>query len=240
VTVCVTDDDAGSDCDTVDVTVLNVAPTISSLGSGAAAACNTANSVTINFADPAGLHDTYSAFVNWGDLSASNLAGISSGAVATHTYATAGPHTITVSVSDEDGGTSVPVTTTLVVNLTTNGILQPVNWTQGAQDPSIFKYGSTLPIKVQFFDCNLSTPSNLVVLVSIVKLSGSSPNSGIDEAISNTNSPDSNGIMRWSTNQYMYNLATKSLSDSSATYKLTLTVQLTGQTVYTTFGVKPK
>ena len=46
--------------------------------------------------------------------------------------------------------------------------------------------------------------------------------------------------MRWSAPQYIYNLATKSLSDSSATYRLTLTVQSTGQTVITTFGTKAK
>ena len=95
-------------------------------------------------------------------------------------------------------------------------------------------------MKVQFFDCNGLIVSNLVVQVSVLKLSGSTPNSGIHEVITNTNSPDSNGEMRWSASQYIYNLATKSLSDSSATYQLTLTVQSTGQTVITTFGTKAK
>ena len=46
--------------------------------------------------------------------------------------------------------------------------------------------------------------------------------------------------MRFTTNQWMYNLATKSLSDSTATYKITITVQSTGQTVMTNFGTKAK
>ena len=62
--------------------------------------------------------------------------------------------------------------TTLVVNFTTGGILQPVNWTQGNQDPSIFKWGSTLPVKVQFFDCNGLIVSNLVVQVPVLEAFG--------------------------------------------------------------------
>ena len=238
--ISVDDDDTGTDSDSDTVAVNNVAPVITTLVSGAAAACGASNSVTINFFDPAGTNDNYSAHINWGDASTSDPTGISSGYVASHTYLTAGPHTVTVTVSDDDLGTSVAVTTTLIVNFSTNGILQPVNWTQGNQDPSIFKYGSTLPVKVQLFECNGSVAGNLTVMVSVLKLSGSTPPTGVDEAITNTNSPDSNMIMRFSTNQYIYNLATKSLSDSSATYKVTLTVLLTGQTVWTTFGVKPK
>ena len=196
--------------------------------------------MTINFTDPAAANDTYTAHVDWGDGNSSVITPFTSGTAASHTYAVAGPHAISVYVTDEDGGTSGVLTTTLVVNFTTGGILQPVNWTQGNQDPSIFKWGSTLPVKVQFFDCNGLIVSNLVVQVSVLKLSGSTPNSGVEEVITNTNSPDSNGVMRWSAPQYIYNLATKSLSDSSATYQLTLTVQSTGQTVITTFGTKAK
>ena len=195
--------------------------------------------MTINFTDPANSRDTYDAHISWGDGSNSTLYAFSSGMAATHTYAAAGPYTITVSVSDEDGGTSGLATTSLVVNFSTGGILQPVNWTQGNQDPSIFKFGSTLPVKVQLFNCNSHSRVSRSYRYC-QEARGSTPMSGVDEAITNTNSPDSSGVMRWSTSQYIYNLATKSLSDSSATYGLTLTVQLTGQTVSTTFGVKPK
>jgi hypothetical protein len=45
--------------------------------------------------------------------------------------------------------------------------------------------------------------------------------------------------MRFSTNQYIYNLATKPLPDPSATYRITVTVPFNGQTFTVQFGLKP-
>ena len=44
--------------------------------------------------------------------------------------------------------------------------------------------------------------------------------------------------MRWSDSQYIYNLATKSLADSSATYQITITGPFA--TVTAMFGTKAK
>ncbi len=59
--------------------------------------------------------------------------------------------------------------------------------------------------------------------------------------ISNTNSPDSNGITRYDAagQLYIYNLATKSLSDASATYELKISAPNIN-TVMTQFGTKAK
>ena len=45
--------------------------------------------------------------------------------------------------------------------------------------------------------------------------------------------------MRFSTNQYIYNLATKPLPDPSATYRLTVTIPSTGQTSTVDFSLRP-
>jgi hypothetical protein len=145
------------------VTVDNVAPTINTLVAGSAASCGSAISLTINFSDSAGVNDTYSASINWGDGNTSTPTGISSGYVASHTYATAGQHTATVTVSDEDGGTSSSVQKTLTVNYNTSGVLQPINDTRNGQPVSLFKYKSTIPAKVQVQDCDGSYPSNLTL-----------------------------------------------------------------------------
>jgi hypothetical protein len=226
--------------DTLDVNIQNVAPTITGLVAGSAAACGSANSLTINFTDPAGTYDTYSASIDWGDGNSSAPTGISSGHIAMHTYASAGPHTVTVTVSDEDGGTSASMQKTLIVNYNTSGVLQPVNWTQAQNDPSIFKWGSTIPVKVGFTDCDGTPAGGLSVKIAVKKIAGSTPTSGDNEEITNTNSPDSGGYMRWVDSKYLYNLNTKSLADKTATYEITITVESTMQTVVTQFGTKEK
>ena len=94
---------------------------------------------------------------------------------------------------------------------------------------------------MRFFNCDgTNAGSGLSVKVEVKKIAGTTPPDGLNEAITNTNSPDSGGLMRWSGDPYIYNLNTGSLSDKSATYEITLTVQSTGQTVKTLFGTKAK
>ena len=40
-------------------------------------------------------------------------------------------------------------------------------------------------------------------------------------------------------NQYIYNVAAKSLPDPTAAYLLEITIPLTGQKIYANFGLKP-
>jgi PKD repeat protein len=236
VTLTVTDDDGGSGSDTASANIANVAPTISSLGTGSAAACGGNNTLTINFSDPAGSYDTYSATINWGDGNTQTFNNISSGDSFNHAYANAGAYTVSVTVSDEDGGTSSPMTASLVLNFNVSGILQPVS---PGPPMSIFKYKSTIPVKIQVQDCNGSFPSTLAPQISVQKLNGGTP-SGVEEA-SSTSAADSGTTMRFdpTSQQYIYNLATKPLNDSSATYQIKITITQTGQTIYATFGLKP-
>jgi hypothetical protein len=90
-------------------------------------------------------------------------------------------------------------------------------------------------------DCDGSFPSDLTISIALLQLSGNAPNTPINEPAS-TSAADTTGFMRFSGSpdfQYIYNLATKSLPDPSASYKITLTVGQTGQTVTVNFGLKP-
>jgi hypothetical protein len=102
----------------------------------------------------------------------------------------------------------------------------------------VFKYGSTIPVKIQVTDCNGASVAGLSPQISVKKTLGSTPPTGDDETIYSTSGADSGTTMRWSDPQYIYNLATKSLADSSATYQITITGPFA--TVTTLFGTKAK
>lgn len=233
------DKDGGGNEYTTSVTVNNVAPTVTSLVAGAAMACGQSNSLTVNFNDPALANDTYTAVVNWGDASSTTHASMSSGFSASHAYALAGQYTVSVTVSDEDGGTSASSSATLTLNYTIvgGGILQPIN----QDNSSVFKFKSTIPVKIKAADCDGSFLGNLTISIALMQLNGNAPPTPINEVIS-TSAADTTGFMRFTgspDNQYIYNLATKPLPDSSATYRITLTIMQTGQTVTVNFGLKP-
>ncbi|HEX5016229.1 MAG TPA: thrombospondin type 3 repeat-containing protein [Actinomycetes bacterium] len=242
ITVTATDGEHTDATDSFDYRAENADPSATAVFGGLVT-CGTASTLTLGIVDP-GTADTHTATINWGDGSTDTGVAVSDGAQLTHQYANAGAaYTATVTVSDDDGGTSEPVSSsnTAIVAYNTGGVLQPVNWTQAKNDPSIFKYGSTIPVKVAFYDCDGSNAgATLSVKIGVKKIAGTSPATGDNEAISNTNTPDSGQYMRWADPNYMYNLNTKSLSDSTATYEITITVTSTGQTVTTLFGTKAK
>ena len=238
VTLTVTDDDLDSGNDTASANVANVAPTVTSVVAGAAASCGGSNGLTVNFTDPAGANDTYSAIINWGDGNTESFNNITSGQIFSHAYSNAGLYTVSVTVSDEDGGTSLPVTASLTLNFNVSGILQPIN---PGPPNSIFKYKSTIPVKIQVQDCNGTYPSGLSIRIQVFLVSGSLPSGEVSEPFS-TSAADTTGYMRFTgtpDNQYIYNLATRSLPDTSGTYQIKLTIQLTNQTVTANFGLKP-
>lgn len=87
------------------VQVNNVAPTVTSITLAAAPVpVNQSVSIQAAFSDP-GIYDTWNATVTWDDGNTSQGT-VSNGTVtASHTFTTAGVYTITVSVSDNNGGT---------------------------------------------------------------------------------------------------------------------------------------
>jgi hypothetical protein len=247
VTVDLTDEDGtfADAANALDVHVRNVAPTVNgvTITDGSAVACVAGNaaSLSFNFSDPGAIDDPWSYDIDWGDGSAHTTGNVSTQGDAglfSHTYA-AGTYTPSVRVMDKDGATGTGSASSGAVSFLydTSGVLQPVNNTQAHQDPSIFKYGSTIPVKIQVTDCDGVPVSGLSPKIGVKKVSSSTPG-GTDETTTSTSGADTGTTMRWSDPLYIYNLATRTLSDSSATYQIIITGPFAD--VIAQFGTKAK
>lgn len=155
ITATVIDDDTGHDSALINVTVNNVAPEITDLTSDATL-LNKANpgqlvAVSGVFVD-VGKLDSHSATIDWGDGSPTQNATVvsanGSGTIsASHTFAGGGVYTITVTLTDDDGGIDVKKTTAVVTGVSiNNGVLQIVG-TANADHVTVNKQGNGL-IKV--------------------------------------------------------------------------------------------
>ncbi|HSL82026.1 MAG TPA: PKD domain-containing protein, partial [Thermoanaerobaculia bacterium] len=104
VEVCVTDDDGGTGCGTIAVTVLNAAPTVEA-GGDRLVYSDEGLSLEATYHDP-GVLDVHTATIDWGDGTVE--AGVIDPAAGTvrgfHPYAAGGEHTVEVCVDDGDGG----------------------------------------------------------------------------------------------------------------------------------------
>ncbi len=100
---CVHDDDGGSDCEPIPVSVRNLAPVVDA---GPDRTVNETVQIEATFRDP-GIRDTQTATVDWGDGGPIESVAIrdpylGTGTVAAdHTYAAAGIHTVEVCVTDD-------------------------------------------------------------------------------------------------------------------------------------------
>jgi PKD repeat protein len=125
VTLTVTDDDGAASSDTLQVTVANVAPTLTATTAAPAITENEIVTLTGSFTDP-GTLDTYALVVNWGEGPAETMAlaaGVRSFSL-THRYLDDNPtgtswdvYPITVSLTDDDGGSAAASTSTTVSNV---------------------------------------------------------------------------------------------------------------------------
>jgi hypothetical protein len=116
--VTLSDSEGASSAAESSVTVENVAPVITSLQNGALGCGSAAPGESIHvsgaFGD-VGTLDTHSAIIDWGDGTVTN-GEVSGLAVAgQHPYSTGGIYTITLRVSDDDGGVSQSFTTTAMI-----------------------------------------------------------------------------------------------------------------------------
>jgi hypothetical protein len=225
------------------VTINNVAPTIGPLSTtgNTGAACLSGNAVNLqfSFSDPAGSNDTYTGSINWGD-SSSTAFGSSFNVNESHSYGP-GTYTIKVNVHDEDGGVATEKQATVSRLYNMSAILPPIN----SDGSSIFKYGSTIPVKVRITDCLANPVSGLAPTVGTSLANSSTPPPPINEDVYSTSAADTGNIMRYDSTagQYIYNFNTKSaaISDPNATYWMTVRESHSspGQ-VASQFGVKQK
>lgn len=114
-----------------------------------------------------------------------------------------------------------------------SGILQPVN-----QDySSVFKQGSTIPLKFKVYDNNNMSVGPLPNVVSSFNLNVWS-NGTVSDVNEPTNSTTSDTAFRWSSTdqQWIFNLSTKSLVKGN-TYQGTITL-IDGSTIIFRFGLK--
>ncbi len=135
VTVTVTDDDSGVGTDGVQVTVLNVAPVIGTITAPLAPVAVGTNNVTVSwdFDDPGA--DSWTCSIEW-DTGAgfTSFPSVAKTCSATTTL-TPGLYTVTVKVTDDDGGEDSETLTTYIVVYDPNGgfvtgggwIMSPLN-----------------------------------------------------------------------------------------------------------------
>ncbi|WP_332666319.1 PxKF domain-containing protein [Aeromicrobium sp.] len=210
VIVTATDGEHTPATQTFNWTAANVAPVVGTVSPSATGACSA--SISTTFADQ-GSADTHLASIDWGDGNTDSVGDTYlvnpavSPVTGSHTYTANGTYTVGVTVTDDDGGTDTETTdaeSDFATKTTVSSILQPIN---AAGTRSVFKLGSTIPVKVTVTGCDGLAVTDKTPLVTLYKLDGT-PNPGYEETATTTVA--TNGLnMRWSDPQYIYNLSTK-------------------------------
>ncbi|MFC0628965.1 PxKF domain-containing protein [Kribbella deserti] len=194
----------------------NVAPVVGSVSTTRTGAC--AVTVSAAFTD-AGSADTHTAAINWGDGIIDSSA--ATAVAGSHTYPANGSYQIGITVTDDDQGADTAAAAFATKN-TPGTLMQPIN---AAGTRSVFKLGSTIPVKVQVTGCDGAPVTTLSPAVALTKLD-SQPDGSINEASLDT--VPTNGLaMRWAEPQYIYNLSTKLSQQTGAalvagTYRITV------------------
>jgi len=185
-------------------------------------------SLSASFTDQ-GTADTHTADIAWGDSNTTagtvtEVAGSGSGSVSgSHTYAQNGTYNATVTVTDDDGGEdSATSTAGFATKNTASALMQPIN---AAGTRSVFKLGSTIPVKITVTGCDGGLVTTLSPNVSLTKVDTSVEGSVNETA---ADAVATNGLaMRWSDTLYIYNLSTKLSQQTGAaltagTYRITV------------------
>lgn len=128
-----------------------------------------------------------------------------------------GPKNFIVIATDNNGNTS-STTVSYFVRYSFGGILQPVN----VNGTSIFKLGSTVPVKFQLKDANQSFILTAIAKIYVTKISNGIL--GIETEAVSTSAATSGNLFRYDAtgNQYIFNLSTKSLSTGTWQIRITL------------------
>ena len=122
-TVTVTDANKLTSSSSVVVTVNDVAPTVTLTDPPAAAGSPVSFTASATDVSPAVQAAGFTYAWNFGDGSTG------SGATTSHTYASAGTYTVSVTATDEYGGVSTAATSTLTISAASSGTVIPINQT---------------------------------------------------------------------------------------------------------------
>ncbi|MED1471979.1 PxKF domain-containing protein [Bacillus salipaludis] len=149
------------------------------------------------------------ATISWA-ASDANLQSPASGNVPVETTKV-GLNTVTVSATDKAGNTKKETIHYNVV-YKFGGVLQPIN-SNGA---SIFKAGSTIPVKFQLTNAQGALVSSANATISLKKLTNAVLGTTYEDVPVNS-TPNAGDTFRYdfSANQYIFNLSTKGLSSGS-------------------------
>jgi lysophospholipase L1-like esterase len=146
----------------------------------------------------------------------SGLASDPSGSVSIDT-STVGSKTTTRTATDNVGHASTKSCTT-VVGYAYSGILQPIN----PDGSSIFKLGSTVPVKFSLTDANGVVQTATVANLTVAKVTNEIDGSYVEAT--STSAATTGTLFRYdpSSQQYIFNLGTKELSKGTWSLKVTL------------------
>ncbi|MFL0270042.1 Ig-like domain-containing protein [Candidatus Clostridium radicumherbarum] len=119
-------------------------------------------------------------------------------------------------IARDNAGNTIEKTISYTVKYAFGGILQPIN----PNGTSLFKLGSTVPVKFQLKDATGNYVSTAAATLSIARMTDSV--AGTDEEVVSTSAATTGNAFRYDStaNQYIFNLSTKNLE--KGTYKLTI------------------
>jgi hypothetical protein len=226
ITVTANDGNGGTITDTFHYSAVNADPSIDTFSVTKTTGCSV--NLTATFSD-SGSADTHTGDVDWGDASGTNSDGeedlgtLTSPISQGHTYPGSGSYTVSLTVTDDDGGSDTetsgsPVVFTDVIS----PFLDPI------RADGNYKIGSTLPIKVTITDCNGVANTGLHPTVALTKV-----NNAVDGdptlPADTTAAPTNGKQMFWAGDHYHYNLSTKNSEFAAnngaltaGTYRLTV------------------
>lgn len=181
VEVCVADDEGAKACDTFSVNVENVAPTVAigTVGSGIRPLLiRVPFNFDSSFTDP-GVLDTHVADIDWGDRNSSALGPVTSPLTSNlHAYQAAGTYTITIRVTDDDGGIGTAETTVTVV------------------EPVVATQKTITDLKTLVKDSSLGSTTAMAIRDALIWLEGSNDGRANNGALDHLQTGDWNAALQ--------------------------------------------